>query len=246
MKLSELAELTGSRIENGAPDLEIHGAAGLDLAGEGDVTFLANPKYTPQIAVTKASAIFLNEGVPMDRTDLAVLRAKDAYLAYTLALRGFHPAPPLEPGIHPSAVIHPRASVAENVEIHANVVIGRNCVIEGGVKIFPNVSIYDGVRIGENSLLHSGVSVRENCEIGRNCIVHNNTTIGSDGFGYAKDEQKHWVKIPQVGRVVLEDARFRAVGVGLVTRCPSPPSPSTARRGYPRALRPSARAAIPS
>ena len=205
MKLSELAELTGSRIEFGAPNLEINAAAGLDLAGEGDVTFLANPKYTPQITITKATAIFLNEAVSIERNDIAVLRAKDAYLAYTLALRAFHPASPIEPAIHPGAVIHETASVADDVEIHANVVIGRNCVIEGGVRIFPNVSIYEGVRIGEKSVLHSGVSVRENCEIGRNCIVHNNTTIGSDGFGYAKDEQKRWVKIPQVGRVVLED-----------------------------------------
>jgi UDP-3-O-[3-hydroxymyristoyl] glucosamine N-acyltransferase len=78
-------------------------------------------------------------------------------------------------------------------------------VIGSGVTIYPNATIYDGVRIGANSVIHSGVSVRENCEIGVNCIVHNNSTIGSDGFGYAKDEQARWVKIPQVGRVVLED-----------------------------------------
>lgn len=205
MKLSELAELTGSSIEIGSPDLDLMAAAGLDIAGEGDVTFLANPKYTPQIAATKASAIFLNEGVAIERTDIAILRAKDAYLAYSRALRAFHPTPPIEPGIHPSAVIHETAAVAERVEIQANVVIGRNCVIESGVKIFPNVSVYEGVKIGEGSVLHSGVSVRENCEIGRNCTIHNNTTIGPDGFGYAKDEQKRWLKIPQVGRVVLED-----------------------------------------
>lgn len=205
MKLSELAELTGSIIENGSPDHEISAAAGLDLAGDGDVTFLANPKYTPQTANTKASAIFLNDGVMIERTDIAVLRARDAYLAYTLALRAFHPAPPIEPGIHPSAVIHETAKVAGGVQIDANVVIARNCEIETGVRIFPNVSVYEGVRIGEGTVLHSGVSVRENCEIGRNCIVHNNTTIGSDGFGYAKDAEKRWVKIPQVGRVVLED-----------------------------------------
>ncbi len=69
----------------------------------------------------------------------------------------------------------------------------------------PNVTIYDGVTIGEGTVVHSGVSIRENCEIGRNCIIHNNSTIGSDGFGYAKDEEKHWLKIPQTGRVVLED-----------------------------------------
>jgi UDP-3-O-[3-hydroxymyristoyl] glucosamine N-acyltransferase len=87
----------------------------------------------------------------------------------------------------------------------ANVVIGKNCEIAENVRIFPNATIYDGAKIGKNSTIHSGVSIRENCEIGANCIIHNNTTIGSDGFGYAKDEEKHWLKIPQVGRVVLED-----------------------------------------
>ena len=205
MKLSRLAELTDSRIEAGSADLEISAAAGLDLAGEGSVTFLANPKYTPQIAATKASAIFLNDGVAIGREDIAVLRAKDAYLAYTLALKAFHPTQPIEPGIHSSAVIHQSATVAEDVEIGPNAVVGKGAVIESGVRIFPNVTVYDGAKIGAGTVLHSGVAVRENCEIGHNCIVHNNTTIGSDGFGYAKDAEKRWVKIPQVGRVVLED-----------------------------------------
>jgi UDP-3-O-[3-hydroxymyristoyl] glucosamine N-acyltransferase len=205
MKLSELAELTGSVLETGLPDTEITAAAGLDIAGPGDVTFLANPKYTPQIAETRAAAIFLNEGVAIERGDIAVLRAKDAYLAYTRALRHFHPQPPIRPGIHASAVIDETAEVADDVEIGANVVVGAGCRIESGVKIFPNATIYDGAEIGEGSVLHSGVSVRENCVVGRRCIIHNNTTIGSDGFGYAKDEEKRWLKIPQVGRVVLED-----------------------------------------
>jgi UDP-3-O-[3-hydroxymyristoyl] glucosamine N-acyltransferase len=205
MKLKELAERTFSEIESGQPDLEITAAAGLDIASNGEITFLANPKYTPQISETKASAIFLNDGVKLGRTDIAVLRAKDAYLAYTRALRLFHPETAITPSIHPTAVIDASANLANDVEIHANVVIGKGCKIAAGVKIFPNVTIYNGVTIGENSVLHSGVSVRANCEIGRNCIIHNNTTIGSDGFGYAKDEEKHWLKIPQVGRVVLED-----------------------------------------
>ncbi len=205
MKLSELAEKTYSKIEIGAPDLEINSAAGLDIAAAGDVSFLANPKYTPQIKDTKAGAIFLNEGVEIERNDIAVLRSKDAYLAYTRALRLFFPDAEISAFIHPTAVIHESAKVAEDVEIGANVVIGANCCIESGAKIFPNATIYDGAKIGTNSVIHSNVSVRENCEIGANCIVHNNTTIGSDGFGYAKDEQKRWLKIPQVGRVVLED-----------------------------------------
>ena len=205
MKLSELDELTSATVESGSPETEISAAAGLDLAGDGDVTFLANPKYTPQIRDTKASAIFLSEGVEIDRTDIAVLRAKDAYLAYTRAMRAFHPFPPVVPGVHPTAVIDPSAEVSDQAEVGANVVIGPGCHVSAGVKLHPNVTLYEGVSIGEGSVLHSGTSIRENCEIGRNCIVHNSSTIGSDGFGYAKDEEKRWLKIPQVGRVVLED-----------------------------------------
>src|SRR5436190_7759424 len=205
MKLVELAEKTGSTIEQGPHELEINSTAGLDIAGVGDITFLANPKYLPQVKDTRASAIFLNDDVTVGRQDIAVLRAKDSYLAYTRAMRLFFPESEIKSFIHPSVAMDETTTVAENVEIHAHVVIGPDCSIAGGVRIMPNVTIYEGVRIGENTTIHSGVSVRENCEIGRNCIIHNNTTIGSDGFGYAKAEDKTWLKIPQTGRVVLED-----------------------------------------
>ena len=205
MKLLELAEKTDSTIESGDANIEIVSAAGLDLAGEGEVTFLANPKYTTQIGETRASAIFLDEGIMINREDIAILRTKDPYLAYTKALRAFFPVDELKPFIHSSAVIDPTATVDPDTEIHANVVVGANTVIEKGVRIFPNATVYDGVKIGENSTIHSGVSIRENCEVGQRCIIHNNTTLGSDGFGYAKTAEKAWLKIPQTGRVVLED-----------------------------------------
>lgn len=205
IKLAELADKTGSTIEQGSPDLEITSTAGLDTAGEGDITFLANPKYTRQINETKASAIFLNEGQLISRDDIAVLRTRDSYLAYTRAMRLFFHDEGPRLGIHPSAIIDPTTEIASDVEIGANVVIGANTRIETGVRLKPNVTIYDGVTIGENSIIHSGVAVRENCKIGRNCIIHNNCTIGSDGFGYARDEEKRWLKIPQTGRVVIED-----------------------------------------
>ncbi|MBK8466856.1 MAG: UDP-3-O-(3-hydroxymyristoyl)glucosamine N-acyltransferase [Chloracidobacterium sp.] len=205
MKLAELATATFSTIEQGSPDLEITSTAGLDLAGSGDITFLANPKYLPHIKETKASAIFLNDGVAIARDDIAVLRAKDSYLAYTRAMHLFFPAKDLKPFIHPTAVIDETVKVADNVEIHANAVIGADCVIADGVRIMPNVTVYPNVTIGEDSIIHSGVSILENCEIGQRCIVQNNSTIGSDGFGYARDENKHWLKIPQTGRVILED-----------------------------------------
>ncbi len=104
MKLSELAELTGATLERGSPDLEISSTAGLDMAGPEDVSFLANPKYTPQVAATRAGAVYLSEGVSIERDDIAVLRAKDAYLAYTRAMRVFFPEPVSRPFVHPSAV----------------------------------------------------------------------------------------------------------------------------------------------
>jgi len=205
MKLATLSEKTFSVIAQGDGDLEISGAAGLDIASGGEITFLANPKYTPQIRDTRASAIFLNETETIERLDIAVLRTKDPYLAYTRALRLFNPAPEFTPSIHELSSIHESAEIAADVSIDAFVSIGKNCRIESGVKIYPHATIYDNVKIGKNSIIHSGVAVRENCEIGANCIVHNNTTIGSDGFGYAKDENKSWLKIPQTGRVVVED-----------------------------------------
>jgi UDP-3-O-[3-hydroxymyristoyl] glucosamine N-acyltransferase len=205
MKLSELAREISCDVESGDPDLQITSAAGLDIAGPTDLSFLANPKYTPQVKNTRAGAVILNEGIVIDRNDIAVLRAKDAYVAYTLALRLFFPDPPVVPGVHSTAVIHPSAKVDETAEIGAHVVVGKDCVIEGGVKILPNVTIYDGARIGAHTIVHSGVSIRDNCEIGKRCVIQNNSTIGSHGFGYARTEDKKWLKIPQVGRVVLED-----------------------------------------
>ena len=203
MKLSELAQQTGARVE-GDGNLEISGAAGLDEAGEGHVTFLANPRYTPRVNTTRASAIFLSEDAQTER-NIAILRAKDPYLAYTRALRIFHPEPQLEPFIHPSAVIDPSARVATHVAIGACSVIGRNVEIAAGVCIHPNVTIYDDVIIGKDSIIHSGVAVRERTVIGERVVIFNNAVIGCDGFGYARDEQKRWLKIPQTGRVVLED-----------------------------------------
>src|SRR5215208_462644 len=204
MKLSELARLTGARVEGVTDDIEIIGAAGLDEAGEGNVTFLANPRYTPRVNTTRASAIYLSEEAQSDR-QIAILRVKDPYLAYTRALRIFNPEAELEPFVHSSAVIDPTARVAKRVAIGACVVIGRNAFIGDDVRIYPNVTIYDDVTVGRGSVIHSGVAIRERTVVGERVVIHNNSVIGCDGFGYAKDEEKRWLKIPQAGRVVIED-----------------------------------------
>lgn len=203
MKLSELARLTSARVEG--DDIDIAGAAGLDEAQAGDITFLANRRYTPRVNTTKATAIYLSEDAEIERDHISILRTKDPYLAYTRALRLFHPDPAVEPSIHASAVMDPTARISEGVCIGARSVIGADVEIGPGVQIHPNVTIYRDVKIGKDSVIHSGVAIRERTLIGERVIIHNNAVIGCDGFGYAKDEEKRWLKIPQTGRVVVED-----------------------------------------
>ena len=203
MKLAELAQQTGAQLEGDA-ELEIGGAAGLDEAEPGHVTFLANPRYTPRVQTTRASAIYLAEGVEAER-EIAVLRARDPYLAYTRALRLFHPETAFEPFVHPAAVIDPSAEIDPHTWIGACAVVGRNVRLAAGVRVYPNATIYDDVTIGADSVIHSGVALRAGTQVGARVVIHNNAVVGSDGFGYAKDEAGRWLKIPQTGRVVIED-----------------------------------------
>src|ERR1044072_6417374 len=219
MKLSELARLTGARVKEKFNDIDIRGAAGLDDAEPGHVTFLANPRYTPRVQTTRASAVYLNEGSEALRDGLAALHARDPYRAYTRALRLFNPEPEFEPVIHQTAVVDPSARLGAGVAVGACSVLGRDVVIGDGVRIFPNVTVYDGVVIGEGSVIHSGVALRENTVLGARVTVHNNAVIGSDGFGYAKDEEGRWLKIPQTGRVVVEDDV--EIGAGTTIDCAS-------------------------
>jgi UDP-3-O-[3-hydroxymyristoyl] glucosamine N-acyltransferase len=205
IKIAELALRTSAMADSRVAEIEIHGAAGLDEAAPGQVTFLANPRYTPRVRTTRASAIYVGEDVEIERTDIGLLRAKDPYLAYTRALILFHPEPEFQPLVHPSAVVDASARIADDVFIGASVVIGANVEVAGHVQIHPNATIYDNVRIGAGSVIHSGVAIRAKSVIGERVIIHNNAVIGCDGFGYAKDEQRHWLKIPQTGRVVIED-----------------------------------------
>ncbi len=205
MKLSELAAQTGATCETRNGDIEITSAAGLEQAEPGQVTFLSNPRYTSKVATTGASAIYLAEDAKITREDIAILRAKDPYLAFTRALIAFHPRTDFESYWDPTAVIDSSTRVPKKVFIDAHVAIGKNVVIGNRVRIHASVSIYDNVTIGDNTEIHSGVAIRANSIIGSRVIIHNNAVIGSDGFGFAKDENRRWLKIPQVGRVVVED-----------------------------------------
>jgi UDP-3-O-[3-hydroxymyristoyl] glucosamine N-acyltransferase len=208
MKAQELAQKLGCRVE-GNPATEIRGVAGIDQAEKGDLTFLANRRYSPLLKTTRASAVLLEDGVTLTRGEemqpLALLRTENPYLAFAYAIEIFHQAPRYEPGIHPTAV------VAATAKIGAGSHIGPYCFIDEGAEIGERavlhsfVTIYRGAKIGADFFAHAHAVVREGCVLRDRVILQNGAIIGGDGLGYAKRTDGTWHKMRQSGPAVLED-----------------------------------------
>jgi UDP-3-O-[3-hydroxymyristoyl] glucosamine N-acyltransferase len=203
MKLGEIAAILGARLENGSPETEITGVAGIEEAGAGQITFVANPKYAGAARTTKAAAVIVAEDFPAANT--ALLRSRNPYLDFARAIELFYRPPKYAVGVHSTAVVHPSAKIGKNASIGPYVVvdedvqIGKNCVL------LAHAVIYRGARIGNNFLAHAHAVVRENCRLGDNVTLQNGVVIGGDGFGFAKDNEGRWRKIVQSGPAVLED-----------------------------------------
>jgi UDP-3-O-[3-hydroxymyristoyl] glucosamine N-acyltransferase len=200
MKLAELARILDATCD-GDQNQEITGVAGIEKAGPGQLTFVANPKYTPFARTTKATAVLVTEDFEPIAT--ATLRTANPYLAFARAIDLFHPAPQFPPGIHPTAVIDPTATIGEGVHIGAYVVIEAGVVIGDGTTLLPHVVIYPQALLGKHCLAHAHAVVREGCRLGDGVILQNGAVVGSDGFGFAKAEGGAWHKIPQSGAVLL-------------------------------------------
>jgi UDP-3-O-[3-hydroxymyristoyl] glucosamine N-acyltransferase len=204
VELGALALQLGARLE-GDPAAVIDAIGTLQSAGEGQLGFLSNPKYRKQLAGCRASAVLLREGVecPHDFPG-ARLWVADPYLAFARASRILHPLPPVEPGLHPSAVVDATAHVHPAAQIGPHVVIGAGARIDARAAIGSGCHIGSGVSIGEGTRLHPRVVVYDGCVIGRHCILHSGAVIGADGFGLAWAGER-WEHVPQVGRVVIGD-----------------------------------------
>ena len=198
MTLAELAERLQAEL-NGDGSVEIHSVQGLEEAGPNDLTFVANPRYTSLARSTRAGAILVQPEFPALATP--TLRLKNPYLAFAEALRIFHPAPSYPVGIHPTAVVDPTASIGPEAHIGAYVVIGAGVRIGARATLLPHVVLYPQVQIGDNFLAHAHAVVREGCQLGDHVTLENGVIVGADGFGFAKNEQGLWQKIPQSGPV---------------------------------------------
>ena len=199
-RLDELVTRFGGRVLGNAAVL-INQIATLESAKLDQIAFLANTKYRPQLDATGAGAVIL-AAADADATDIPRIVCENPY-AYFAKLSAFlNPLPQAIAGIHPSAVIGNGANIASSAQIAANVVIGEGAQIGSHSVIMEGCSIGAGVVIGEHALLYPRVVIYRDCIVGNNLIAHSGVVIGADGFGIAMEEGR-WLKIPQIGRVVI-------------------------------------------
>lgn len=201
MKLRELAARLDCELR-GDGELEIHGVAGLEQAGPGDLSFLANPRYADKLETTRAGAVVAARG---QAGRLPGLVADNPYLVFARAVAMLRPEPAPAPGVHASAQVDESARLGADVHLGPLAVVGAGARIGDRSVLHAQVVVYAGAEIGEDCVLHSGVQVRERCLLGNRVVVQNGAVIGADGFGFARDSAGRYHKFPQVGIVVVED-----------------------------------------
>jgi len=199
-RLHALVDRLGGEL-HGDGSVAVVRVATLEKAGEGDLAFLANRKYLPQVKDCAASALIVGPDAREQLADRTLIVTPDPYLYFARVAQLCNPQPAPRPGVHrlaavdcdvPASVeIGPGACVEEGVEFGDDVVIGPNCFVGRGT------------RIGRGTRLYANVTVYHDCVIGDGCILHSGVVIGADGFGFARERSGAWVKIPQTGRVVI-------------------------------------------
>ena len=202
----ELAALLGGTIEGNA-DVRVSDYAKIEEGRPGTLSFLSNPKYEPYLYNTQSDIILINKDFHLNGTTSATLiRVPDAYLALAQLLQMIEKQnKKAKTGIDPTAHIASSAKIGKNCFIGPFVVIDDNVTIGDNTQIYSHVAIQENAVIGSDCLLYNGVVVYHDCRIGNRCILHANCVIGSDGFGFAKQPDGSFFKMPQNGIVILED-----------------------------------------
>jgi len=200
-----IANLLGGVVEGNEQVLITHPGK-IEAADAGAITFLSNPKYESHIYKTQASAVLVSEDFTPDKQlDTTIIRVKDVYNSLIVFLQlyeqSFHPEQGISSlsFIHQTAQLGDQTTIGDFTSISTKVSIGEHC------RIYSQVFIGVGTKIGKNVTIYPGVKIYHDCEIGDNCILHANAVIGSDGFGFAPQPDGSYQKIPQVGKVILED-----------------------------------------
>jgi len=200
-----IAQFLKGEIE-GNPKATVNNVAKIEEGSPGALSFLANPKYEHYLYTTKSTIVLVNRSfVPARNVEATLIRVDNAYDAFASLLRLVDQARPRKKGIHPTAIIEKTAQLGKDIYVGPYAYIGENCVIGDGSSVYPHVFIGDNTRLARNCTLYAGVKVYHDCILGENCVVHAGTVIGSDGFGFAPQSDSEFMKIPQLGNVVIEE-----------------------------------------
>ncbi len=175
----------------------------------GTLSFLANPAYTNYIYSTNASIVIVNKSFVLEnpvKSSCTLIRVENAYESFAKLLELYNQINTEKEGVEQPSFVSSNAKIGENCYIGAFAYIGQNVSIGNHVKIYPHVYIGDNCKIGNNTTLFSGVKIYHDCVIGMNCTIHASTVVGSDGFGFAPNNEGHvFTKVPQIGNVIIED-----------------------------------------
>ncbi|MGV9003757.1 UDP-3-O-(3-hydroxymyristoyl)glucosamine N-acyltransferase [Flavobacterium sp.] len=190
----------------GNPDAEVTTLSKIEEGKEGSLTFLANPKYVNFIYSTKATITIVNHSFePENEITTTLIKVEDAYQSFSKLLEYYNQVKLMKSGIEQPSVISEGATYGDNLYLGSFSYIGKNVKIGNNVKIYPNTFIGDNVVIGDDCVFFAGVRIYSETIIGSGCNIHSGSIIGSDGFGFAPNQDGSFTKIPQIGNVILED-----------------------------------------
>jgi UDP-3-O-[3-hydroxymyristoyl] glucosamine N-acyltransferase len=190
----------------GNPNSEVYKLAKIEEGIEGSLTFLANPKYTNYIYTTQATIVIVNKSFePENEISVTLIKVEDAYQSFSQLLEYYNQVKLMKSGIEQPSVISEGVTYGSDLYLGSFCYIGKNVIIGNNVKIYPNSFIGDNVTIGDNCVFFAGVRIYSETIIGNNCTFHSGTIIGSDGFGFAPQEDGTYKKVPQIGNVIIED-----------------------------------------
>ncbi len=202
MKLRELAVRLQCEF-TGEGETDIRGVAPIETAGPGELTFLANPRYRRHLRRSGAGAVVVARD--MDELPLPTLRSGNPYYTFARALELFHAALPFPAGVHPTAMISPRARIGREASIGPYCFVDDEVEIGERCRLHSFVALYRGAKIGDDFTAHSHAVVREQVRIGNRVILQNGAAVGTDGFGFARQDDGRYYKIRPAGETIIED-----------------------------------------
>ena len=190
----------------GNPNVEVFTLSKIEEGSAGSLTFLANPKYVNHIYSTQASLVIVNKSFePEFEVSATLIKVDDAYKSFSKLLEYYNQVKLMKSGIEQPSVLSEGVTYGEGLYLGSFCYVGKNVKIGDNVKIYPNSFIGDNVKIGNNCVFFAGVRIYSETEIGNNCTIHSGAIVGSDGFGFAPQEDGTYNKVPQIGNVIIED-----------------------------------------